>query len=75
MRLLALTDPEQMTKFIDSHRAESEAITKQVTEIMWYMRSLGREEAWTLSPNERKHIAALIESNVKRVNETKLPLL
>lgn len=44
--------------------------------LMWHMRgSLTREEAWTLSSDERKDIMAFIEERIKVVEKTGLPLL
>jgi hypothetical protein len=43
---------------------------------MWYMRgSLTREEAWTLSVEERKEIMKLVDERIKLVEKTGLPLL
>lgn len=43
---------------------------------MWHMRgSLSREEAWTLSPDERRDMLKLVEGRVKVVEKTGLALL
>ena len=43
---------------------------------MWQMRgSLSREEAWTLSPDERRDILKQVEGRVKVVEKTGLALL
>jgi len=43
---------------------------------MWYMRgSLSREEAWTLSIEERKDIMEMVNERMKIVKETKIPLI
>lgn len=47
-----------------------------VAHIMWHMRgSLSREEAWTLSAEERKDIVKLIEEHKELTEKTGLPLL
>jgi hypothetical protein len=49
---------------------------QQMTSIMWHMRGgISREEAWTLSPIERKDMMKLIDEHVKLVEKTKLPLM
>lgn len=49
---------------------------EQIHSIMWNMRgSLSRDEAWSLSPDERKSILRQIEERVKLVEKTNLPLL
>ncbi len=47
-----------------------------VHSIMWHMRgSISREEAWCLSPDERKNIIHQIEERVKQVEKTGLPVI
>ncbi len=51
-------------------------LVEHVHLIMWNMRgSLSRDEAWTLSNDERKSILAQIEERVKTVEKTGLPLI
>jgi len=43
---------------------------------MWHMRgSLSREEAWGLSPEERKAILKQIDDRVKQVEKTGIALI
>lgn len=47
-----------------------------IHEIMWNMRGgLTREEAWTLSPQERADILEDIKKRVETVEKTGLPLI
>jgi hypothetical protein len=76
MRLLSTTDPKKIEKIIKGLQKEAEAITTEIYKICWYLRSISREEAFALSYNERKIIMQdVISENIKRVNETKLPIL
>ena len=55
---------------------ESKALIKQITEICWYMRGgISREEAWSLSFIERQEVFKLINENIKRTKDAKMPLL
>ncbi len=47
-----------------------------IVNLMWSMRgSLSREEAWCLSPDERKDVIKLIEEHRELTEKTGLPLL
>lgn len=55
---------------------ESKALTKQITEICWYMRGgVSREEAWAMSFDERQEVFKLINENIKRTKDAGMPLL
>ena len=55
---------------------ESKALIKQITEICWYMRGgVSREEAWTMSFEERQETFKLINENIKRTKDSQMPLL
>jgi len=76
MRLLSTNDPEVILRIIDTYKKETRALIDQIHEICWYMRGgITREDAYNLSYDERASIVKLIDSNIKRVNETRLPLL
>lgn len=75
MRLLQTKDPVELKRIVAEMHLEARALTEQVYEICWYMRSIGREEAFNLPYEERKMISKLIDANIKRVNETHLPIL
>lgn len=75
MRLLTL-DNSDIPNFLRSLEKESRALVDQINEICWYMRGgITRDQAWTLSPLERKRVMKLIEKNIERTNKTGLPLL
>jgi hypothetical protein len=76
MRLLSTDDPRVIGGILAEYRKETRAIIDQINEICWYMRgSISREEALILSPEERKSIVKLTDDNIKRVNDTRLPIL
>jgi hypothetical protein len=55
---------------------EVEQVRKLVGILMWHMRgSLSRDEAWTLSPEERRDIVAAIEERKEMTEKTGLPLM
>lgn len=67
---------EQVEGLLREYKSEQDAIEDTIHEIMWHMRgSVSREEAWTLSPGERKRILVQIESRIKLTEKTKMPLL
>lgn len=48
----------------------------QIHSLMWHMRGgLTREEAWRLSPDERKSMLKQIEERIKQVEKTGLAVL
>jgi len=58
------------------YRREQKDLRTLITSIMWHMRgSISREEAWTLSHEERRDILKLIDERVKLVEKTGLPLI
>lgn len=55
---------------------EGKDLRKLTHNIMWHMRgSISREEAWSLSPQERLDFLELIEERVKAVEKTGLAIL
>jgi hypothetical protein len=57
-------------------QAEQKEIRRLIMTLMWHMRgSLSRQEAWTLSPEERKDVIALIEDHKELTERTGLALL
>lgn len=55
---------------------EQDQMRKLIATIMWHMRgSLSREEAWTLSPDERKDMIKSIEERKEMTEKTGLPLM
>jgi hypothetical protein len=75
-RLLRITDLRELQELLGSFRAETDELIDHVHSIMWHMRgSLSRQEAWSLSFNERKRILRQIDERVKMVEKNGLPLL
>ena len=57
-------------------KQDQDNISQTTIRIMWHMRgSLSREEAWTLSIEERNEIMKLIEEHKELTEKTGLPLL
>lgn len=55
---------------------DQKAMHQATVRIMWHMRgSLSREEAWTLSPDERDEIIELIEEHKELTQKTGMPIL
>lgn len=55
---------------------ERKELSGVIHEIMWHMRGgVTREEAWTLSPDERAQIMEDIKKRVETVEKTNLPLI
>jgi uncharacterized coiled-coil DUF342 family protein len=75
-RLLRLTTGEQIAALVAEYRHERKQLRDHIVSLMWHMRgSLSREEAWTLSPDERTDIQEFIEERIKLVEKTKMPLI
>jgi hypothetical protein len=66
---------EEVQELLREFRQDAGQLRQHISTIMWHMRSMGREEAWTLSPFERRDIMRQIEERVKLVEKTSLPLL
>jgi uncharacterized protein (UPF0210 family) len=71
-----MTDAEEIAEMLhamQNEQAEMRAVTAQ---IMWHMRgSLSRQEAWTLSVEERRDMVKLIEQHKEMTEKTGMPLL
>jgi hypothetical protein len=75
LRLLTAT-PAEIQEQLKTFRNEGKEIRSQIITIAWHMRGgVTRDEAWTLSYEERKEIMKYIEERVKIVEKTRLPLL
>ncbi len=73
---LLVTPPENIPLFLDGMKREQKELRHMIHEIMWNMRGgLTREEAWTLSPQERADILEDIKKRVETVEKTGLPLI
>ena len=71
-----MTDPVEIAELLRSMQTDQTELRQLITRVMWHMRgSLSREEAWTLSPDERKDIIKLIEEHRDLTEKTGLALL
>lgn len=67
---------EKIAFYIDSLEKERADLEKQIHQLAWYMRGgYSREELLNLDSTQRSYMLADIETRVKTVEETKLPLL
>lgn len=65
-----------MFAYLNEMSDEQKQTTELITTIMWHMRgSLSREEAWTLSPDERQIIIQSIEDRKETTEKTGLALM
>jgi hypothetical protein len=63
-------------EFIDSFAKARKELSKQIAELVWHLRGgLSRDEAWTLSIEERREYVEAIEKRIEVVEKTGLPLL
>ena len=71
-----MTDPVEIREFLRSMQTEQDELRHLITRIMWHMRgSVSRQEAWSLSLEERKDIIKLIDEHRELTEKTGLPLL
>ncbi len=76
LSLLRILDPAELREFLMRFRREQRDLRRHVHDLMWHMRgSLSREEAWTLSPDERRDLLKLVADRMKIVEKTGLPLI
>lgn len=67
---------EEVQGLISGYEAGQKHMREHITSIVWHMRGgYTREEAWRLSPTERKDIMSFIEERIKLVEKTGLPLI
>lgn len=67
---------EAIRQFLKDMAEEQLAMRRLTTTLMWHMRgSMSRDEAWTLSPNERQDIIKLIEEHKELTEKTGMPLM
>lgn len=75
-RLLNTQTFEDVQGLIAEYTAAQNELIAHITQIMWHMRGgVTRDEAWALSPDERRAIMRLIDERVKLVEKTGLPIL
>lgn len=67
---------EAIHSVLGEMRRDQQELRSHITSIMWHMRgSLSREEAWTLSYEERKDVLKFIDERLKIVEKTRMPLI
>ena len=70
------SSPEEILEELAGMQLEARAITKEVTDICWYMRgSINWDQAWKLTSKQREIVIKLIKSNIERTEKTRMPLL
>lgn len=70
------TAPAEIEQLLNGLSEEQTELRRFIARIMWHMRgSLSREEAWTLSHNERRDVLELIEEHKDLTEKTGLPLM
>jgi hypothetical protein len=71
-----MTDDADIAEMLHAMQTEQKEIRMLTAQIMWHMRgSLSRQEAWTLSVEERKDILDVIEERREVTEKTGLPLM
>jgi hypothetical protein len=75
-KLLSLKTYEEVQELFLEHRQDIGRMRQHIHTICWHMRGgVTREEAWSLSPFERRDIMKLIDDHVKLTEKTGLPLI
>ena len=71
-----MTDADSLSEYYREMQEEQETLRYGISTIMWSMRgSLSREEAWTLSPEERNDMMTIMKERKELTEKTGLPLL
>jgi hypothetical protein len=73
---LTTKDDAEIAEMLHEMQVEQKEMRIITSKLMWHMRgSLSRQEAWTLSLEERKDIIALIAEHKEMTEKTGLPLM
>ena len=73
MRLLYL-DSEGIDKLVKEYEIDIKAIRSELFKLCWFMRGgLSLTEAFSLTPEDRELIAAMVEGNLAVTQETGIP--
>lgn len=68
--------PEEIVGLLEEMKQESQELIKQIHAILWHMRGgITREEAWSISFNERKLLVEDINTRIKNAKDTGVPLI
>jgi hypothetical protein len=71
-----MTDQAVIGEMLHDMQAEQKEMRMVTAKLMWHMRgSLSRQEAWTLSPEERTDMVTLIEEHKTMTEKTGLALM
>lgn len=71
-----MTDQAEIIELLNNMQSDQTALRRLIGTIMWHMRgSLSRQEAWSLSAEERKDIVNQIEERREMTEKTGLPLM
>lgn len=71
-----MTDSAAIAEMLHEMQAEQKEMRMVTHKLMWHMRgSLSRQEAWTLSIEERKDLIALVAEHKDMTEKTGLALM
>lgn len=71
-----MTDQAEIAELLRTMQTDQTDLRRLIGHILWHMRgSLSRQEAWTLSVEERKDIIKQIEERREMTEKTGLPLM
>lgn len=71
-----MRDAEELNQYLQGMQVDQKEIRMATARIMWHMRgSLSRQEAWTISPEERNDFAKLIDEHRELTEKTGLALM
>lgn len=73
-RLLTCITEEEVQGLLNSFKHEREELMTAIHTIMYYMKSISREEAWIMSPAERENCAKLIKERIELFEKAGFPL-
>lgn len=71
-----MRDAGELAQYLHGMQVDQQEIRMATARIMWHMRgSLSRQEAWTISPDERNDFAKLIDEHRELTEKTGLALM
>ena len=65
------SSPDMIKKHISEMKASARELTKSIYHICAYMRNVSREEAWSLTLQEREIINKIIKDKINTMDKTK----
>lgn len=69
LRLLGLP-ADDIAVFLQTYVEDARALEEQLIQISFYMRGMPLNDAYRMSPSQRKKALKLIEENIDRTNKT-----